>query len=161
MFSWFGGPLSTEWAWWDADVLTPDGSRGGGRQGRAVPVVFRRGKGQGKHKGDTLPNTGSLKDATRLGCSQICVPGGIFVIFSTVDNGLSEKDGMLTTRDASKDSGERPHEAWTLCSPAASGRDSNQEGQGCSEGFTSMMGLDARTFSSMLVSLAEPPTVAK
>ena len=92
-------------------MLTPDGSRGGGRQGRAVPVVFRRGKGQGKHKGDTLPNTGSLKDATRLGCSQICVPGGIFVIFSTVDNGLSEKDGMLTTRDASKDSGERPHEA--------------------------------------------------
>lgn len=42
-------------------------------------------------------------------------------------------------------------QGWTPGSPAARGM----------EAVTSMMGLDARTFSSMLVSLAEPPTVAK
>lgn len=47
----------------------------------------------GKHEADTLLNTGSLKGATRLDYSQICGPGGIFVMFSSaVGDGLSVKD---------------------------------------------------------------------
>lgn len=100
--------------------------------------------------------------ATRSEYSQICGFRGTFEILpSAVDNGFLGRGMNADCVSGFQELCDRPREAGHSSSLSASRRDSRQEGQGHLDGFTSMMGLDARTFSSMLVSLAEPLTVAK